>query len=109
MAENNNSRGLGEVTIKLDIDVSEALTGLKALQREAKNATKALRDVENASTKEFDLERAISEILANSESYVHEFGEDVSVNITYSSADGRSGGTQSLRNRRILILEDESE
>lgn len=37
------SRGL---SVKVDVDVSEALTGLKALQREAKKATQALRDLE---------------------------------------------------------------
>jgi hypothetical protein len=41
----NKSRGL---TVKVDVDVSEALTGLKALQREAKAATKALRELEEA-------------------------------------------------------------
>lgn len=34
------------LTMKLDVDVSEALTGLKALQREAREATKALRELE---------------------------------------------------------------
>lgn len=42
------SRGL---SVKVDVDVSEALTGLKALQREAKKATQALREVES----EYDL------------------------------------------------------
>ena len=37
------SRGL---SIEVDVDVSEALTGLKALQREAKKATQALRELE---------------------------------------------------------------
>lgn len=32
--------------VKVELDVSEAITGLKALQREAKEATKALREVE---------------------------------------------------------------
>lgn len=38
----------GDITLKIDVDVSEALTGLKALQREAKEATKALRELEKA-------------------------------------------------------------
>lgn len=42
------SRGL---SVKVNVDVSEALTGLKALQREAKKATQALREVES----EYDL------------------------------------------------------
>jgi len=37
------SRGL---SVKVDVDVSEALTGLKALQREAKKATQELRELE---------------------------------------------------------------
>lgn len=37
------SRGL---SVKVDVDVSEALTGLKALQREAKKATQVLRELE---------------------------------------------------------------
>lgn len=34
------------IEIEVNIDVSEALTGLKAVQREAKEATKALRELE---------------------------------------------------------------
>lgn len=45
MTESKGSRGL---TIEVDVDVSEALTGLKALQREAKKATQALRELEEA-------------------------------------------------------------
>jgi hypothetical protein len=38
----------GELTVKVraDVDVSDAITGLKALQREAKEATQALRELE---------------------------------------------------------------
>src|SRR5690606_17891920 len=32
--------------VKIDVDVSEALTGLKAVTREAREATKALRELE---------------------------------------------------------------
>jgi hypothetical protein len=42
----NQSRELPHLSIKVDVDVSEALTGLKAIQREAKEATKALRELE---------------------------------------------------------------
>lgn len=49
MAENHeSSRALNDITVKLNVDVSEALTGLKALQREAKRATAALRELESA-------------------------------------------------------------
>ncbi len=37
-----------ELTVKVDVDVSEALTGLKALQREAKKATQALKELDEA-------------------------------------------------------------
>lgn len=39
---------LKELTVKIsvDVDVSDAITGLKAVQREAKEATKALRGIE---------------------------------------------------------------
>ncbi len=43
MADENKSR---ELTMKLDVDCSEALTGLKAIQREAKKATQALKELE---------------------------------------------------------------
>lgn len=54
MADINKSRELGEeqakgVTVKVDVDVSEALTGLKALERQAKSATQALRELERVS------------------------------------------------------------
>jgi hypothetical protein len=39
-----------ELTVRLDVDVSDALTGLKAIQREAREAVKALKELE-ASTK----------------------------------------------------------
>ncbi|MCM3784330.1 hypothetical protein M3231_15205 [Neobacillus mesonae] len=35
-----------DVTVRINVDVSEALTGLKAIQREAKKATQALREYE---------------------------------------------------------------
>lgn len=42
------AQSVGEVTVNVDVDVSEALTGLKALQREAHEATEALRELEEA-------------------------------------------------------------
>jgi hypothetical protein len=36
------------LTIKINVDIANALTGLKAIQREAKETTKALRELENA-------------------------------------------------------------
>ena len=40
-----------DLTVKVDIDVSDALKGLKAVQREAKNTARALREVEELSDK----------------------------------------------------------
>lgn len=55
MAEEKNNREVvvekakefGTLTMKVSLDVSEALTGLKAIQREAREATKALRQLES--------------------------------------------------------------
>ncbi|MEH6941660.1 hypothetical protein [Bacillus sp. JJ722] len=38
-----------KISVRIDVDVSEALTGLKALQREAKKASKELRELERSS------------------------------------------------------------
>ncbi|MEC1023561.1 hypothetical protein [Bacillus paralicheniformis] len=50
MADKRESIG----KIKIDLDVSEALTGLKAIQREAKAATKALAELQEATEKTFE-------------------------------------------------------
>jgi hypothetical protein len=44
----------GGLSVKIDVDISEALTGLKALQREAKEATKLLRELEDVKTGDYD-------------------------------------------------------
>lgn len=41
-------RELNEISVKLNADVSEMIRGLKAVQREAKKATQALRELEGA-------------------------------------------------------------
>lgn len=38
------SRG---INVKINVDVAEALTGLKAVQREAKKATQVLKELES--------------------------------------------------------------
>jgi hypothetical protein len=45
MAEMRESNKLGGLTVKVDIDVSDALKGLKALRREANKTLKALEKV----------------------------------------------------------------
>jgi phage-related minor tail protein len=46
MADKLSREVIKELSIKVNVDVSEALTGLKAIQREAKKATQALRELE---------------------------------------------------------------
>ena len=48
MADNMSRESIANLAVKVDVDVSEAITGLKALQREAKEAAKALRELEEA-------------------------------------------------------------
>ncbi|WP_239613915.1 hypothetical protein [Cohnella mopanensis] len=43
-----DKRVLDGITVKVSVDVSEALTGLKALQREAKKATQAIAELNAA-------------------------------------------------------------
>lgn len=44
---NQSRESNGELTVKVNVDVSDALTGLKALRREADAAVRALKAVEN--------------------------------------------------------------
>lgn len=39
---------IGELNVKVNVDIAEAITGLKALQREAKKATQALAELKAA-------------------------------------------------------------
>ncbi|MEC1625437.1 hypothetical protein P9E08_08595 [Bacillus mojavensis] len=41
----------GEINVKVNVEVSDAITGLKALQREAKAATKALAELREEQAK----------------------------------------------------------
>lgn len=47
MADEKSREDIGSLKVKIDVDVSEALTGLKAVQREARKATQALREMES--------------------------------------------------------------
>ncbi|AEB25387.1 MULTISPECIES: hypothetical protein [Bacillus amyloliquefaciens group] len=42
---------IGDVNVKVSVEVSEAITGLKALQREAKAATQALAELRQEQAK----------------------------------------------------------
>ncbi|ASB87726.1 hypothetical protein [Bacillus sonorensis] len=44
MAESKRE-SIGEINVKVNVEVAEAITGLKAVQREAKAATKALAEL----------------------------------------------------------------
>lgn len=46
------SDGIAELNVKVNVvDIAETIRGLKAIQREAKKATQALRDLESAQLK----------------------------------------------------------
>ncbi|WP_439197323.1 hypothetical protein [Bacillus velezensis] len=50
-SKTGNIHATGDVSIKVDVEVSEAITGLKALQREAKAATQALAELREEQAK----------------------------------------------------------
>lgn len=54
MAENKRE-SVGNLNVKVDVDVSEAIKGLKAVQRAAKETAKALAEL-RSETKEFEKE-----------------------------------------------------
>ncbi|WP_236809900.1 hypothetical protein [Bacillus glycinifermentans] len=47
------------ISLKLDVDVSEAITGLKAIQREAKAATKALAELREEQQERSEIEYVV--------------------------------------------------
>ena len=46
-----DKRVSNEISVKVNVEVSEAITGLKALQREAKAATQALAELREEQAK----------------------------------------------------------
>jgi len=44
----NKRESVGNLNVRVDVDVSEAIRGLKSVQRAAKDATKALAELEAA-------------------------------------------------------------
>ncbi|MDI3412537.1 hypothetical protein QKW52_29150 [Bacillus sonorensis] len=50
MAESKRE-SIGEINVKVNVEVAEAITGLKAIQREAKAATKALAELRDTAKK----------------------------------------------------------
>ncbi|MCO0597385.1 hypothetical protein NGI46_07880 [Peribacillus butanolivorans] len=65
--QTNQSRELPNLNVKVDIDVAEALTGLKALQREAKKATQAMAELAEAQKQGFPLNAEFVEGLTDDE------------------------------------------
>lgn len=45
MRQSESTSVLSGLSVKVDVDVSEAISGLKAIQREAKKATAALAEL----------------------------------------------------------------
>ncbi|MNT41695.1 hypothetical protein D3C72_1780650 [compost metagenome] len=39
---------IGELNVKVNVDIADTIRGLKAIQREAKKAAQSLRDLETA-------------------------------------------------------------
>ncbi|MEK4631454.1 hypothetical protein [Bacillus sp. EU55] len=50
-SKTGNIYATGDVSVKVSVEVSEAITGLKALQREAKAATQALAELREEQAK----------------------------------------------------------
>jgi len=59
--------------IKIDLDVSDAITGLKAVQREAKAATKALAEFQASTKKVRGIDDKYDEYIANVKEIAGEF------------------------------------
>lgn len=49
------NKTVGDISVRVDVDVSDALTGLKAVQREARNAAKAVRELESVKVTDVSL------------------------------------------------------
>jgi len=71
MADNQS-----RVSININVEVSEALTGLKAIQREAKKATQALRELEEAQ-QNYNITINIDNIVPREEADVHDIAEKI--------------------------------
>ena len=56
-----DKRVSNEISVKVNVEVSEAITGLKALQREAKAATQALAELREEQAKHEDTPSTVYE------------------------------------------------
>lgn len=91
-----------EISARINVDVSEALTGLKAVQREAKKATQALRELEAAqSTK--SLHEALIQREGVEEYIVDAHGGFAKIHID----NGQTGGNYTVEGpARIVVNRD---
>ena len=92
--QNERQRVANVLSVKVDIDVSEALTGLKALQREARKTARLLREVEQAANalqcrKEID--RLADFILRE---MPHEIGDESAVDVAIRLLSKRGDGAE---------------
>ncbi|KJR67788.1 hypothetical protein [Bacillus velezensis] len=60
-SQTGNIYATGDVSVKVVVEVSEAITGLKALQREAKTATQALAELREEQAKHEDTPSTVYE------------------------------------------------
>ena len=86
-----------KIRIKLDVDVSDAITGLKAVQREAKAATKALAELESS-------QRHIREMPSVEDVYYGRIGSEIEYVVIVVDTPGQAqmleGALRSLNSDR---------
>jgi hypothetical protein len=100
-----NSEGL---YVKVNVDIAEALTGLKALQREAKETTKALRELENAQDfkQTFDSHRRFKHV-AKYLTIEMQNGESISVDLGAPTGEDRCVYINGHRGIKHVFISDE--
>jgi hypothetical protein len=55
----DKGNGIGEMKVKLNVDCSEALKGLKAIRREAEKASKALEKLKKIQEESYEVKVSI--------------------------------------------------
>jgi DNA polymerase III sliding clamp (beta) subunit (PCNA family) len=96
------------LTVKINVDIADALTGLKAIQREAKEATKALRELENAQEfkQTYDSYRSFKHTAKYLTIKLRD-GESVSVDLGVPTGDGRQVYIKGHSGIQHMYLSDE--
>lgn len=90
MADKRES--IGDISVKVNVEVSEAITGLKALQREAKAATQALAELRGYMevTGEVTLKNG-AEVAQSLRALFDRIGEEPTVYLDGKAVDKASG------------------